>query len=303
MEEKLNVRARLERLKSELRKGINPTDCMLLARLNACGIEANGRYRCRTPACYRCRCINRRKQERETVQLFGELRNEDVAWITVVLGAASDVSELTWHVAKGRQDTRNSFNQARRDSSSWNGTHLKAWFEFDAVSVTHLPLLPLQRKELVGSLAPMATDQSQPIWLPTWHGLMKTNGISAEEVGAKLRRQWKLPNQIDVRLLDMKKALVANLENQAGYANKFHTTTTLLGGYREPWPVAWESKLFGWIDAAPRNPFESVRFSISPRAPKPVALTNSKPVEVLEPMPFILSSNSFPMYNNTGGWA
>ncbi len=121
MNQKLNVRQRLERLLNELRQGRNPTDKALLDRLLACGVAWDGRHLCRTPACFRCREINIRKQQRETFNLLGHFQNHDLAWVTVVLGATSNINgltPLTPLIAKSGRDTRNCFVAARRGDAT-----------------------------------------------------------------------------------------------------------------------------------------------------------------------------------------
>ena len=219
-----------------------------------------------------------------------------------MLGATSNIDGVTPIIAKSRQDTRNCFMSARRRDSQWNDTDLIAWHEIDAVGAQHLPLLPPKRKALIPLLAPMAAQTILPTWLPTFHGLMFTNGLPVEEIASQFGKQWKHEHQVDVRMLRLKDALWANLNNLSSYANKFHTTVSLEEKVKEPWPVAWETKFFGWLNAAHRNPFESLRMKIGKCAPN-VTSEVCSPIEVLSPMPFIHAFTAFPMYNNTGGWA
>ena len=305
MQQKLNVRQRLERLVDELRADRNPTDKALLDRVKACGVAWDGRYLCRTPACFRCREINIRKQQRETFNLLSHFSNYELAWVTVVLGATSNIKGLTPLIAKSRQDTRNCFVAARRRDPRWHDTYLRAWHEIDAVGADHLPILPPDRKRLIPALAPMAAQTLDATWIPTWHGLMFRNGLSDNEIKCQLSRQWKLDHQVDVQTLDPVKTLAANLKTLSGYPNKFHTTVTLeseKGPIDDPWPVSWEAKFFGWINAAQRNPFESIRMTIQQFVPMPVAEIPDS-IECLSPMPFTYSFTRVPMYNNTGALA
>lgn len=79
MQQKLTARERIERQKNDLREERNATDLPLLRKLEACGVDWNNRYPCRSPACFRCRYINIRKQQREAVALLGNHENEDIA--------------------------------------------------------------------------------------------------------------------------------------------------------------------------------------------------------------------------------
>lgn len=301
MQQKLTARQRMDRLRAALKAGHDPTDQPLLDRLEACGVGWNGRYRCRTPACFRCRFINIRKQQRDSVDLLGHFGNDDLAWVTVVIGATSNINGVTNLIAKNRQDTRNCVVSARLRDPRWHGTYLRAWHEIDAVGADHMPILPPDRKTLIPALAPIAAQTALPTWLPTWHGLMFRNGLSDHEIKYQFRRQWKLDHQVDVRPLDTSKTVDANLSELSSYSNKFHTTTTLDGGLKDPWPVTWETKFFGWISSVQRNPFESLRMTVHQSFPKE-EIEVCKAVDCLSPMPFMHSFTGVPMYNNTEGW-
>jgi hypothetical protein len=147
----------------------------------------------------------------------------------------------------------------------------------------------------------MAAETLLPTWLPTWHGLMFTNGLPLEEIRCHFRQQWKLDHQVDVRQLDEEQDIEANLNSLTSYANKFHTTTSLVGNYSDPWPITWETKFFGWINSVQRNAFESIRMSVNQFVPHQSTNTFTSAKEVL-PMPSIYSFTRVPMYNNTGAW-
>ena len=306
MQQKLTARERIERQKKDLRQERNATDLPLLQKLEACGVDWNNRYPCRSPACFRCRYINIRKQQRETVALLGNHKNEDIAWVTVVLDATSNIDGVAPIIAKSRQDTRNCFMSARRNDPQWNETNLIAWHEIDAVGAHHLPLLPPKRKALIPLLAPMSAQTILPTWVPTFHGLMLTNGLPVEEVALRFSKQWGHPHQVKVEMLNLRKKLLENLKCLASYSNKFHTTVSLAGNrpnhkVKEPWSIAWESQYFGFLNSAYRNSFESLRMKIGRYDPA-VELDVCEQVEVLSPMPFIHDFTTYPMYNNTGLW-
>ena len=159
--------------------------------------------------------------------------------MTVVLGATSNIGSLTPLIAKSRQDTRNCFASARRRDTRWHDTYLRGWHEIDAVGADHLPILPPDQKSLIPALAPMAAQTSLPTWIATWHGVMFRNGLSDDEIKCQFRRQWKLNHQVDVQPLDEEKPVTDNLNELSSYPNKFHTTTSLAGGFKDPWPVSW----------------------------------------------------------------
>lgn len=298
----LTAKQRMDRLRNALREQRNPTDKPLLGKLDRCAVDLNARYRCRSPACIRCRFINIRRQQRGSFELLGHFPNENLAFVTVVVGATIDINGVSSLIKKSRQDTINRFAAARAADDRWDGTYLRAWHEIDAAGIEHMPLLPPQRLKLVPSLTPMGADTTAAMWIPTWHGIMWLNGLSVREVTNQLGRQWNLEHQVDVEPFDPKKPVTANLAKLTSYANKFHCSISLDGKRTEAWPIHWQTEFFGWLDNAQRNPFESLRMTINQRYPKE-AVEVCDAVRALSPMPFIHSSNGVPMHYNTGAWA
>lgn len=302
MTQKLTMHGHAARIRNELRLDRNRTDKLLLHRLERCAVDWHGRYRCGSPACVRCRYINIRHQQRGTVEMLGHFTNRELAWVTVVLGATTDVRGVTTLIEKSRRDTKNRFVAARAKDQRWNDTYFRGWHEIDAVGPEHMPLLPPNRRELIPALAPMAAGSLTPTWLPTFHGLLVVNGLSVEEVADELRCQWQLPHQVHVAPLDPMKALRANLEKLTSYANKFHCSISLMDGLSEQWPIHWQTQFFGWLHDGKRNPYEGLRMSINQANPKQ-ELEVCRAVEAVSPMPFIHSFSGLPMQNNTGASA
>lgn len=303
MQQKLTARQHLERVQRAIRLGLNATDKPLIKKLEECGVKGmNGEYRCKTSLCYRCRCTNQRKQERESINLLGHFQNKDLVFVTVVLGATSNIGGLSPLIAKSRQDTRNCFVAARRRDPRWDGTYFKAWHEIDAVGTEHMPILPPDRLSLIPQLAPMAAQTLSPTWLPTFHGMMFTNGLSMDEIKFQFRRQWKLDHQVEIEAFHDWKPVTTNIANIASYANKFHTTVSLDGGVRELWPASWAATFFGWSNSAHRNAFEGLRMTINQHDRKQ-ELEVCRAIETLSPMPFIHAFTSDSIHKTTGAWA
>lgn len=299
MREITTAKQRMERLRNALREQRNPTDKPLLDKLERCRVDWHCRYQCRSPACLRCRGANIRHQQRGTSEFLGHFPNAKLAWVSVVLGATSDIEGVTAIIEKSRRDTKNRFVSARSRDDRWNDTYLRAWHEIDAVGAEHMPLLPPDRRDLVPSLAPMAAYTLTPTWLPTWHGILWTEHLSPEDIGNQLRRQWPLDHQVHVQPFDQGKTVKANLDNLTSYANKFHCSISLMDGFKEPWPVHWQTQFFGWLNEGRRNPFEGLRMSVNPGYPKQ-QIEVCKAVESVSPMPFIHSFSGLPMHYNTG---
>lgn len=302
MELRRTASKQMERLRDELRARRHPTDQALLDKLERCGVDwQDGRYRCHSPACVRCRWQNRNVQQRETINWLGDFKNEDLAFVSVVLAGTTDINNVGHLITKSRQDTVNRFKAARRRDKRWTNTHLRAWHEVDAVGAQHIYHLPPQRGVLIPQIAPIDLDGGSATWLPTWHGLMFLNGLPFEDVASELGRQWKLAHQVDVKPLNEEKSVTDNLANLASYANKFHCSVSLQDGLADPWPLRWQTEFFGWLSNDVRNPFERLRMTVH-QGPEYKNHSNRNVVVPTLPMPFIHKITSVPMYYNTGAW-
>lgn len=301
MPQNLTSNQKMDRLRAALRHGWNPTDQPLLNKLERCGVDWSGRFPCRSPACVRCRHSHIRQEQRITADWFGTHDNSDLALVSVVLGGTSEIGDVSSMIASSREATRKRVTACRRDDPRWNGVYLSGWHEIDAVGAEHIPLLPPQRRGLVEQIAPMAFDRLEPMWLPSWHGIIRLNGLSADEVAFQFRRTWKIERQVDVRAFDLNLPVATNLAKVTSYANKFDCSLSLIGRINEPWPIVWQTEFFGWLNSAQRNPFESLRMTVNQRIPQEDDGVR-KAVECLSPMPFTHSLSGVPMLYNTGRW-
>ena len=302
MQNRLTSKQKMERLRAALRQGERTTDKPLLDKLERCGTDWNRRFPCRSPACVPCRHRHIRQEQRITANWFGDRDNSDLAFVSVVLGSASRIDDVSAVIASSREATRKRVSACRRDDPRWNGVYLSAWHEIDAVGADHMPLLPPQRRNLVEQIASMASDQLAPMWLPSWHGIIRLNGLSADDVACQFRRTWKVERQVDVRAFDLNLPVATNLAKVTSYANKFECKVSLTGQIKEPWPVMWQAEFFGWLNSAQRNPFESLRMTVNQRMPRQ-EIEVCKAVESLSPMPFVHSLSGVPMSYNTRRWA
>lgn len=297
----LSSRQKMDRLRDALRSNADPQSAKLALKLDGCGNDWNGRYRCRSPACQRCRWSNVRQQQRVVQDFYRDVTNNELALVSVVLPGVRDVTDIAAVMKKGHEGARKRIDACRASSFGWRDVCLHGWFEIDAVGAFQFPHLPPQRKALLTELAPMTFDQSGPTWLPTFHAVCYLGPLHIAEVRDAFLTQWKLPGQADIRPFDLSKPMVENLASVTAYANKFETETALDGQFVEAWPIDWQANLFTWLDAKPRNTFEFLRFTVGQKA-EPVITSSCKSPDVeVEPMPVMTSFSRVPMHINTGG--
>jgi len=271
----LTPRQRMDRLRSALRQEREPASQELAKRMDRCGVAwKDGRYECRTPSCVDCRQRYIGREQRVARRWFSDHKPENLAFVSVVLEATSEVTRLAELIKRSRNDTRNRMKASRRTSPQWRGAYMAGWHEIDAVAADQIPLLPPQRRELMEQLVPWSLSSGGPAWVATYHGIFHLNGLSAEDVSVEFGRQWPIRRQVHVKPFELATPVVTSLDRIVSYSNKFSNMVHLNDGYVETWPVSWESSLFGWLQASHRNAFEALRFRIGPQVTSPAEVLN-----------------------------
>lgn len=237
-------RGRLQRLISGL-----AADSDLALRLRRCGSLSNGThgwlYRCRLPPCPGCRSIYATRQRRKASEMFAGAENNEMALATVVLGVVGTLADMDALLAKGRRDLRNAVNAQRAARVAWKGVELLGWFEVDAVHSDDLQFVAAERRDLLGKLG-AGGGMNGPIWVATFHAVVRHERIDWQEVQSTLAAQWPLVTQVDVQPFRRHLSPTWNLENCVNYAVK-HQAVTKLGTRTEPWPVTWLVSYYEWL--------------------------------------------------------
>lgn len=291
---------RVERLRAELVQNDDPAALALAMELAACGVDWGGRYRCRCPACGRCRRTYIRSQQRAALAWAEGLSNADLGFVSIVAAGTDDLAALGDITAAISRGARNRIDAERRvDPDRWGRVRMLGWAEIDALAGDHLPLLGSGRRTLLPQIAPVSIGSTAPTWIATCHAIVDVGGTSLAEINDALARQWPIAGQVDVQPFDMSRPVENNVSYLAGYANK-HSCSITLGAMKEPWPMTWQAAIFAKLSEK-RNAFEFFRFGIGPSIVAQDGTETSSP-DVFEDdaLPFAYSSITFPMYNITG---
>lgn len=291
---------RVERLRAALVQSEDPAALALAMELAACGVDWGGRYRCRCPACGRCRRTYIRSQQRAALAWAEGLSNADLGFVSIVAAGTDDLAALGDITAAISRGARNRIDAERRaDPDRWGSVRMLAWAEIDAVAGDHLPLLGSSRRTLLPQIAPVLIGSTAPTWIATCHAVVDVGGTSLAEINGALARQWPLAGQVDVRAFDEDRTVAENMTRLVGYSNK-HACSIALGAMKEPWPMPWQAAIFAKLSER-RNAFEFLRFGIGP------SIVAQDGTETLSPhvfgddaLPLAYSSIAFPMYNITG---
>lgn len=289
----LNSKEKMARLRAALLEQKTNSAHALAHDLDQCGIEWNGRYSCRSPICPHCRATNVRAQQRGARSFVADADNSELALMTVVLNGTRHVDEIGEIITKGYRATRNRINTSRRTLARWNTLGIKGWYEIDAFGADHVPLLGSDRMALLSEIAHCHVDQTEPMWVPTYHAIVKLGSVGLHEVREAFMHQWSLPNQVHIERFELDQPVGDNIDRIASYANK-HVCTIQLGHAYEPWPISWTASLYSWLHQH-RNAFEFLRFSVKEKVLTAVNDHAVCPVTEHEPLPFAYSSNTFPM--------
>lgn len=291
---------RVERLRAALVQNEDPAALALAMELAACGVDWGGRYRCRCPACGRCRRTYIRSQQRAAVAWAEGLSNADLGFVSIVAAGTDDLAalgDITSAIARG---ARNRLDAERRaDPDRWGSVRMLGWAEIDALAGDHLPLLGSSRRTLLPQIAPVSIGSTDPTWIATAHAIVDVGGTSLAEINDALARQWPIVGQVDVQPFDPSRPVESNVSYLAGYANK-HSCSITLGAVKEPWPMPWQAAIFAKLGER-RNAFEFLRFGIGPSIVAQEGAEASCPDSYEDDvLPFAYSSISFPMSNITG---
>ncbi|MDO9473358.1 MAG: hypothetical protein Q7J28_09915 [Caulobacter sp.] len=166
--------------------------------------------------------------------------------LTIVLGAAADITEVGAIVAKARWDLRNVVDACRRRDRRWESVSILAHMEMDAVSAEDVPLLGGERAALIGELARGVTPVANPIWIPTLHGVVRFDGIDWQEVQMALQRRWPIERQLHIAKFRDNLTVEMNSDNVTNYSLKHHCINKF-GHVNELWPVSWMVEYYGWL--------------------------------------------------------
>lgn len=266
-----------------------PLESDLALRLRRCGSLSNGThgwlYRCRLPPCSGCRAMYATRHRRKASEMFLEAENDEMAFVTVVLGIVGSLADMDALLSKGRRDLRNAVNARRAARAAWGNVELLGWFEVDAVHSDDLQFLAKDRRALLASLG-AGVGIDGPIWVATFHAVVRHERIDWQEVRSVLAAQWPLSAQVDVQPFHRHLNPTQNLANCVNYAVK-HQAVTKLGTRSEPWPVTWLADYYTWLhDWSPS--FKRLRILLRRRkkAKRTIVQVNVRQVEV-EPMPWM----------------
>lgn len=279
-------------LRSELVRINTETSLALVRRVDRCGDDWHGRFQCQRMACQRCRWCYVQAQKRAALRQFADSSPDDMAMLTVVIGAVPGTDDIgpTW---KGfGKALRNVIEVQRRHSDAWRTVQAMTWLEVDAVLGADVPRLKPIKAAQFAEIGPPSYRLNDPVWWVTCHGLIDAGAAGLDRVERTLKDHWSGTRQLHLVRLHRNRAKEANIQQITSYALK-HRHKTELTDQTTAWPVQWVAEYHNWLGSWSRG-FQSVRHSIKPSNICENIEELDDPIDV-DPMPFTHSVSTFTM--------
>jgi len=253
------------RVRPSLERGLpystHPGATRLLHRMQRCGTgDWNGHFTCRTPGCDECRGRYIGKQRRAALARFADASNDDLAMVTIVVGATGWIDEVADLVTAFRKDLRNVVDGLRRSHRRWRSVEFLMWLETDAFASEDYVLLGSDKQAQLGPMAPLILNPRAPVWIVTFHGIVRLNGLEPQQIRQELERKWGGAKRVDVAPFAPEKTERANLGDIINYALK-HQCRTHLGAAEERWPDEWIAEYFAFLHEWSRG-FQKLKVSV-----------------------------------------
>lgn len=257
------------------------TDHALMPRMLRCGeiSASNNMFYCGVPLCPRCFMRERGRQTRKAIrETFLEADNADVAFVTILLPARTDLSEVHDVIEKERRRLRNFIVRQRSLDARWDDFQLVGFWEMGRTTFGDFQNAGRKTKLALNSLEfPFIGKDDETVWLPHLHAIVNKGRLTEKEIAKALRNDGhQAPYQVDVRPFHTYRSVAHNLQNVTRYSLKFRieNDTQLLDPLdfiatekdpseaRDWWPDHDIKAYVEWL-CLERSGFQSLRFVLS----------------------------------------
>lgn len=201
-------------------------DHKLMTRMIRCGeiSASNNMFYCGVPLCPRCFMRERGKQTRQAIrETFLDTDNADVAFVTILLPARTDLSEVHDVIEKEKRRLRNFILRQRSLDSRWDDFQLVGFWEMGRMSFGEFQNAGRKTKLALNSLEfPFIGEDDETVWLPHLHAIVSKGRLTEKEIARALRNDGhSAPYQVDVRPFHRYRSVAKNLQNVTRYSLKF----------------------------------------------------------------------------------
>ncbi|QRY67973.1 hypothetical protein JVX98_27125 [Ensifer sp. PDNC004] len=253
-------------------------DHVLMARMIRCGeiSSNNNMFYCGIPLCPRCFMRERGRQTRQAIrETFLDANNDDIAFVTILLPARTDLADVHGVIEKEKRRLRNFIVRQRSLDSRWDDFQFVGFWEMGRTTIGDFQCAGRKTKLALNSLEfPLIGADDETVWLPHLHAIVQKGRLTEKEIAKALRNDGHhAPYQVDVRPFHTYRSAAKNLQNVTRYSLKFRiendpqqldpldfiTAEKDPSGVRDWWPADDIRAYVEWLYLE-RSGFQSLRF-------------------------------------------
>jgi hypothetical protein len=256
-------------------------DHELMPRMIRCGeiSDSNNMFYCGVPLCPRCFMRERGRQTRQAIrETFLDADNADVAFVTILLPARTDLSDVHDVIEKEKRRLRNFIVRQRDLDSRWDDFQLLGFWEMGRTTIGDFRNAGRKTKLALNGLEfPLIGADNETVWLPHLHAIVNKGRLTEKEIAKALRNDGHhAPYQVDVRPFHTCRSVEKNLQNVTRYSLKFRIENDSQqldpldfiaadkerSGVRNWWPATDIKAYAEWLRLDLKG-FQSLRFILS----------------------------------------
>lgn len=246
-----------------------PGNSPLRRKLTKCGsfgIWSNNEWRCRAPACAKCRWRYTQRQQKEAIRRLSHAHRDDLFLVTVVFGIGSEIEDVGDLWTTFRKALRNRFDARRRQDAMWLGAEFIGWLEADPVRYDDLSILGGHQRELIAGMPSPCWLEERPAWLAHVHAILHAPGISEEDVADVFTSHWSGSRQVHIEPFSPKRPKEDSIRDIVKYATKYSSGRWIRGTW-DSWTSSDLTQYHEWASSFSRG-WQSLRVRLGTRIKK-----------------------------------
>jgi hypothetical protein len=201
-------------------------DHELMPRMMRCGeiSASNNMFYCGIPLCPRCFMRERGRQTKQSIrETFVGAKNEELAFVTVLLPARSDIADAHDVIKKEKLRLRNFILRQRGVDNRWNDFQLVGFWEMGRTTIGEFQNAGRKTTLALKNLEfPVVGPDDETVWLPHLHAIVRKGQLTDKEIAKALRNDGHhAPYQVDVRPFHTYRPVEHNIQNLTRYSLKF----------------------------------------------------------------------------------
>lgn len=234
------------------------------------GVQPQWPWQCRSPACSFCRRRLVRRGCARAAEHMVHAHNSNCYMATIMLARCAELADVHEVIREFRAELRNLRDRRARTDGRWQAVEAVGQIEIEALGAQDICLPPPQRRAVVEALPVRGGAYGYRVfdervaWLGHVHLAVHAPGLTDDELGAVLKRQWPGPKgRVDVQRF-YEGGAGDNTEAIIGYATKHDMQIQLRDGFQVTWPIAVQAEYWGWLHGLKRG-LATLRIRLGPK--------------------------------------